>query len=62
MRKFAIPDRFLSFEVSVTYMPEHRHIDVLINIPAKKIYLNRAADETANVVQVQFSRNTGQRE
>ena len=38
-----------------TQLPEHEHIEKLIDIPGKKIYLNRAAREGANVVQVRFS-------
>jgi len=56
MKNISLPEAFRGFEVCVTFMPEHRHIDLLIDIPEKKIYLNRAADKTANVAQVVFSR------
>jgi hypothetical protein len=43
------------FCVMMTNMTEYPHICAVYDIPEKKIYLNRAADQTANVVQVRFS-------
>lgn len=49
-----IPDRFLGFEVIIASFPDRPHVEMEIDVPGKKIRLNRAAVEAANVVQVRF--------
>ena len=56
MNIFCMPEVFKGFSVQDTVLPELGGVEMLIDIPGKKIYLNRAADQAANVVQVRFSR------
>ena len=42
------------YAIYESYMDQHRHIEMVIDMQEKKIYLNRAADQAANVVQVRF--------
>ena len=55
MNIFCMPNAFEGFSVRDTVLPELEGVEKLIDIPGKKIYLNRAAREGANVVQVRFS-------
>ena len=55
MKRFKIPKAFEEFARVETYLPDMGLVEMLIDVPGKKIYLNRAAQEGANVVQVRFS-------
>lgn len=55
MKIFKKPDAFACFAVVGTNMMDFPHINIVYDIPNRKIYLNRAADQAANVIQVRFT-------
>lgn len=46
--------RFYGFVVLETYMPEYPEVEIFINIERKMIYINKSAQEDANVVKLMF--------
>lgn len=49
-----IPRAYRHFKRVETWILDQPHIAILIDIPNKVIYINRAAEESANVVHVRF--------